>query len=85
MTIITPEQRQAIEQAGDGPARVVDPETNTAYVLLRADLYERYKTLFGEDDFDVREMYPFIDRVMREDDASDPALEGYQDERGSPP
>ena len=78
MTTLTPELRQAIEQAGDAPARVIDPETNTAYVLLRADLYERYKALFEEDDHDVREMYPNIDKVMAEDDANDPALESYQ-------
>ena len=80
MTTITPELRQAIEQAGDVPARVVDPETNTAYVLLRADLYERYKALFEEDDYDVREMYPHVDKVMAEDDANDPALASYQDQ-----
>jgi hypothetical protein len=42
-------------------------------VLLRAELYERYKAVFDEE-FDPRESYPFIDPVMAEDDASDPTL-----------
>lgn len=37
MTTITPEQRQAIEQAGDQPAKLVDPETNRTYLLVRED------------------------------------------------
>ena len=37
MTIITPELRQAIEQAGNEPARLVDPVTNRTYLLVRED------------------------------------------------
>ena len=34
MTTITPELRQAIEQAGSEPARLVDPTTNVTYLLV---------------------------------------------------
>jgi hypothetical protein len=37
-----------------------------------------------EEDFDPRETYPFIDEVLREDDALDPTLDSYQDSRGRP-
>jgi hypothetical protein len=40
MVELTPQQRQALEQHG-GPVRVIDPATNDAYVLLRAEVYER--------------------------------------------
>ena len=30
------------------------------------------------DDFDPRELYPMIDKVMAADDAKDPLLESYQ-------
>jgi hypothetical protein len=80
MTTITPELRQAIEQAGDVPARVVDPETNTAYVLLRADVYEQYKALFEEeDDLDVREMYPLLPKVFGPAGWDDPEMDEYND------
>lgn len=36
MTTITPEIRQAIEQAGDEPVRLLDPMTNIQYVLIKA-------------------------------------------------
>jgi len=38
MTTLTPELRQAIEMAGDQPLEITDPQTNTAYVLLKADV-----------------------------------------------
>jgi hypothetical protein len=38
---ITPEQRYEIEQAG--AVRIEDPETHTAYVILKAEVYERMK------------------------------------------
>jgi hypothetical protein len=38
---VTPELRREIANAGGNPVRLVDPETNTAYVLLKADDYDR--------------------------------------------
>lgn len=35
MTIITPELRQAIDLAGNEPARIIDTETNTTYLVVR--------------------------------------------------
>jgi hypothetical protein len=43
ITGLTPEQRRLIEQAGDRPVRIEDPETHQDYVLLRADVYERVR------------------------------------------
>jgi hypothetical protein len=49
MTTLTPELKQAIEQAGDEPVRLEDPQTRETYVLLKADDYERIrKILRGE-------------------------------------
>ena len=72
--------RQAIEQECGSPVHLVDATTNARYVLMRADQYERVKAVFEreEQDFDPREAYPFVDEVMREDDANDPMLESYQ-------
>ncbi len=49
MPILTPEQMQAVQEAGQGPVRLEDPETTQAYVILRAELYERMRALTEED------------------------------------
>lgn len=43
MTILTPEQRQAVERAGGDPVRLTDPETNDAYYLLKAEDFARIR------------------------------------------
>jgi hypothetical protein len=47
MTQLTHEQLEAIEASGDAPATLLDPRTNTTYVLVRQDLYRR---LTGEEE-----------------------------------
>ena len=49
---ITTELRQAIERAGNGPVRIEDPHTHTAYVLLKAEVYDRMRTLVEADEID---------------------------------
>ncbi len=41
MDTLTPELRQAIEQAGDSTVRLTDPETQRAYALVSAEVFER--------------------------------------------
>jgi hypothetical protein len=41
MSILTPELKQAIEQAGNTAVRLTDPETHRNYVLVSADVYDR--------------------------------------------
>ena len=48
MTRLTRKQSSAIRAAVETPVRVVDPATNTEYVLLRADFYERVRHLFDD-------------------------------------
>jgi len=43
MPTLSAELRQEIEKAGDDPVRIEDPETHTAYVLLKAEVYDRIK------------------------------------------
>jgi hypothetical protein len=76
MTIeLTEQQRQAIAAAGEAPPAVVDPVTKTAYILVRAEVYERLKALL-EADPDPRETYPAVDEVFRED-WDDPRMAEY--------
>ena len=78
MPHLTDEERQSLEACGGAPIYILDSKTNVRYVLVRAELYEQFKAVF-EDRFDPRETYPFVERVMAEDDANDPSLASYQD------
>jgi len=61
---------------GAEPLRVVDPETNATYVIVRAEVYDQLQRVLSDED--PREAYPLIAAVMKEDDEHDPLLDGYQ-------
>lgn len=50
MTTMTPELRQAIEQAGDRPVEITDPQTQTTYYLVRADVFRELRELLEEEE-----------------------------------
>ena len=58
MIELTEQQVQAVNTAGPNPLVVVDPKTNTPYVLLRRDVYERMKK---DEDYDDS---PWTDEEM---------------------
>jgi hypothetical protein len=49
MTILTSEQRQVVEQAGDQPVPIVDPQTKVTYDLVRADLFQEMSELLEDE------------------------------------
>jgi hypothetical protein len=55
---LTPELKQAVEKAGDEPVRVEDPETHTAYLIVREDVFRRLYELIAIDHGD-RSLYEF--------------------------
>jgi hypothetical protein len=77
MATITPELRQALEEAGENPPRIVDPQTNTTYVLIRAEVYEHIRSLLepGEG-MTPAEMAPLMWEVMK-GDWDDPRMDAY--------
>ncbi len=75
---LTDEQRSALHAVDDrGPVRIVDSKTNRTYVLIRADLYDRYRALFTADEFDVAEAYSAMDDVARREGWLDPEMDAY--------
>jgi hypothetical protein len=72
---LTVDQRLAIASGSESPPRVVDPDTNTTYVLLRADAYERLQGLV-HGEFQPSQAYPAIDRAFAEG-WEDPAMSDY--------
>jgi hypothetical protein len=55
---LAPELKQAVEKAGDEPVRVEDPETHTAYLIVREDVFRRLYELTAIDHAD-RSLYEF--------------------------
>jgi hypothetical protein len=55
---ITAEQKHAIEEAGQEPVRVEDPETKTPYLIVREDVYRRMFALAAIDHSDAS-LYEF--------------------------
>lgn len=76
MAALTPELRRQIEQAGDEPVRIEDPDTHETYVILKAQVYERLRTVFDDSEFDPKETYPLAWQAMKED-WEDPAMDVY--------
>jgi hypothetical protein len=54
MTTITAEQKQAVDEAGNSPIELEDPQTGAAYILMRADVFRQFRKLL-EIDQDLRE------------------------------
>jgi len=76
---LTDQQRQALHEANDaGPVTIVDPATNTQYVLVRADVYQELQEWMR--DLEPQDAYPVVDQIMADDDAHDPTLASYQDD-----
>jgi hypothetical protein len=65
MLELTKEQRLALETTNQTPPVIMDPETNTAYVLVRRELYEQLYGLLDEDD--ARLMAPLLADIDPED------------------
>lgn len=81
---ITPEQRQAIEDAGHAPVRLEDPETKARYILMTAEDFERVRSLVDRAGAtkpdNLQAYYPMMDRVASAEGWDDPAMDIYDDE-----
>ena len=58
MATLTPEQRQELEKSGNQPLKIEDPETHTEYVIVRAEVYQRLRSLVDIERTD-RSLYEF--------------------------
>lgn len=65
MIELTAEQRRVLQET---PPRVLDPQTKIAYVLVKEDLYRRFRSVFGDDDTaNVEDLYPLLADIAPED------------------
>jgi hypothetical protein len=72
---LTEEQQRAVASSGE-PVRLIDPQTNAVFVLLRADDYERVRPLL-EDEFDIRDTYAAQFASAMRAGWGDPAMDDY--------
>jgi hypothetical protein len=67
---------QHAAQSG-GPVEVIVGGSGQSYFLVPAEQYRNLQAAVTGD-FDPRETYPLIEKLMAEDDANDPWLDSYQ-------
>lgn len=78
MSVLTPEQQNELHKV-EGPLRVQDPATNTNYVLVPEDLYDRVRALFEEDPPTQREQLAFLGHFAKISGWDDSELDVYND------
>ena len=83
MIELTLEQRLAVAKQSCPIA--LDPDTKTAYVLMRKDVFDRITNLLAMDEYDPDEGAAHINEVMADDDANDPLLDTYQQRHETTP
>lgn len=81
MIKLTPAQRQAVAQKLEVPPRAIDPDTQTTYVLIPEEMYDRVKALFEDGDADkfVRDVRPLTMKVFGREGWDDPSMDIYDD------
>jgi hypothetical protein len=84
MIELTEQQLQALDASPD--LRLIDPRTRKAYVLIRAEAYDRIRSLLATDEGpDMQQVAVLAERAMRGEDADDLTLEFYQRKYGRQP
>jgi len=78
MIELTEDQARAVDAAAETPAIVMDTRTNTPYVLLRKDVYERLKGLLYDDsEMSDQEMRILLARSSAANGWDEPDMELY--------
>lgn len=76
---LTEEQWADVQKGADVPARVSDPTESKAFVLVRADVYERFKALFEEDPVSEQERLYLLEQFGKRAGWNDPEMDVYDE------
>ena len=74
---LTEPMQQALDERPGQPLWMVDPRTQTAYVLLHADLYDRVQTLVEEADLSPEEKLFLLAESGRRAGWDAPEMDAY--------
>jgi hypothetical protein len=78
MIELTDQQRREIEQAREHPATIMDRQTDTAYVLVPKDIYDRLVgLLYDEADVGDEELRLRLARAAAGSGWEEPGMEAY--------
>jgi hypothetical protein len=77
MTIQLTEEQWANVQGGEAPVRVNDPARNETFVLVRSDVYDRFKSLFEEDPVSEQERLFQLQQFGKRAGWDDPEMDAY--------
>jgi hypothetical protein len=78
MIELTKEQHESLKNVGDDPPQVHDSESDTTYVLLKKDAFDRIKCMLDADE-PVEQWAAFLESACEEWD--DPAMDVYEQYR----
>lgn len=77
---LTDDQWASVQRQGnESPVRVSAPADPTSFVLLRAEVYERFKSLFEDDPVTVEERLQHLKQFGKRAGWEDPAMDCYDD------
>jgi hypothetical protein len=76
---LTNEQWAELQASGELPVRVSDPNHEQEFVLLRAEVYERFKSLFEADPVSEQERLFHLQQFGRRAGWDDPEMDVYND------
>jgi len=77
MLELSEKEQQAVDTLPE--TRLIDPRTKNEYVLIRAELFDRLKSVLTDDaELDMKQVAILVERAMAEYDENDPSLEVYQ-------
>ncbi|MEX2120000.1 MAG: hypothetical protein WD847_10440 [Pirellulales bacterium] len=76
---LTEQQWADVQGEREVPVRVSDPSRQASFVLLRAEVYERFKSLFEEDPVTQQERLFHLRQFGRRAGWEDPTMDTYDD------
>ncbi len=79
MTIELTEEQWANMQGGEIPVRVNDPARTATFVLVRAEVYERFKSVFEEDAVTEQERLFQLQQFGKRAGWDDPEMDVYDE------
>jgi hypothetical protein len=80
MTIrLTEEQWADVQKGTEAPVRVKDPTESATFVLVRADVYDRFKSLFEAEPVTEQERLYQLEQFGRRAGWDDPEMDVYDE------
>ena len=79
MTIQLTEEQWANVHEDEMPVRVSSPAQTATFVLVRADIYERFKSLFEQDPVNAQERLFHLQQFGKRAGWDDPEMDIYDD------